>query len=37
MPASPARIAWLDDPDQALIEARETGRPVLLDFSAAPT
>ena len=30
-------IEWLSDADQALVEARRTHQPVLLDFSAAPT
>jgi hypothetical protein len=29
-------IQWVDGFDQALARARELGRPVLLDFSAAP-
>jgi hypothetical protein len=29
-------IAWADDVDQALEQARKTGRLVLFDFSAAP-
>jgi hypothetical protein len=31
-----SEINWLKDVDAALKEARTTGRPVLLDFSAAP-
>ena len=30
-------IKWLKDVDEALREAKTTGKPVLLDFSAAPT
>ena len=29
-------VAWSKDVDAALAEAKETGRPLLLDFSAAP-
>lgn len=29
-------IAWSKDVDAALAEARQAGRPLLLDFSAAP-
>jgi hypothetical protein len=29
-------INWSHDPDAALAEARKRGRPVFLDFSAAP-
>ena len=29
-------IEWIRDGDQALAEAKRTGRPALLDFSAAP-
>ncbi|HEV8202557.1 MAG TPA: thioredoxin family protein [Candidatus Polarisedimenticolia bacterium] len=29
-------IAWQRDVDAALQQARESGKPVLLDFSAAP-
>jgi len=29
-------IAWQGDVDAALQQARESGKPVLLDFSAAP-
>jgi hypothetical protein len=29
-------IQWKKDADAALAEARSTGKPVLLDFSAAP-
>ena len=32
-----AAISWLRDIDEALRQALEQGRPVLLDFSAAPT
>jgi hypothetical protein len=31
-----ATIQWLRDADQALEKSKTTGRPVLLDFSAAP-
>ena len=31
-----ANIAWQKDVDAALQEARASGKPVLLDFSAAP-
>ena len=31
-----AEIPWLKDVDAALKQARATGKPVLLDFSAAP-
>ena len=30
-------IRWIRDVDAALNEARAAGKPVLLDFSAAPT
>ena len=30
-------IKWLNDVDEALREAKAAGKPVLLDFSAAPT
>jgi len=30
------QIAWQKDVDAALGEARASGRPVLIDFSAAP-
>lgn len=30
-------IQWLKDPDAALAKAKAEGKPVLLDFSAAPT
>ena len=29
-------MQWIKDPDTALGEARNTSKPVLLDFSAAP-
>jgi hypothetical protein len=29
-------VNWRTDVDQALAEAKETGKPALLDFSAAP-
>jgi len=29
-------IAWRDDVDAALAEAGRSGRPLLLDFTAAP-
>lgn len=29
-------IEWSKDVDEALERARETGRPVLIDFNAAP-
>lgn len=29
-------INWREDPDAALADAKRDGRPVLLDFSAAP-
>ena len=29
-------IDWMKDADAALAQGRETNRPVLLDFSAAP-
>jgi hypothetical protein len=29
-------VAWSKDVDAALAQAKETGRPLLLDFSAAP-
>ena len=31
-----ATISWLKDVDAALAEAKTQGKPVLLDFSAAP-
>ena len=31
-----AEIPWLKDVDTALKQARDTRKPVLLDFSAAP-
>jgi hypothetical protein len=30
-------IQWMDDVEAALVRARAEGKPVLLDFSAAPT
>lgn len=29
-------VSWSRDVDQSLAEAKESGRPLLLDFSAAP-
>lgn len=29
-------VSWSRDVDQSLNEAKESGRPLLLDFSAAP-
>jgi hypothetical protein len=29
-------IVWKMDADQALAEAKESGKPLLLDFTAAP-
>ena len=29
-------ISWKEDADQSLAEAKEQGRPLLLDFTAAP-
>lgn len=29
-------ISWSKDVDASLAQAKETGRPLLLDFSAAP-
>lgn len=29
-------ILWRDDADQALAEAKSSGKPLLLDFTAAP-
>ena len=29
-------MQWIKDPDTALNEAKASGKPVLLDFSAAP-
>ena len=29
-------ISWRDDADQSLAEAKEAGKPLLLDFTAAP-
>jgi len=31
-----SQIPWQDDVDAALAAARTTGKPVLIDFSAAP-
>ncbi len=31
-----AAIQWSEDVDQALKEAKKTGKPLLLDFTAAP-
>jgi len=31
-----ATIEWLKDADAGLAQARATGKPVLVDFSAAP-
>lgn len=31
-----ANINWRDDPDGALADAKREGRPLLLDFTAAP-
>lgn len=31
-----ATIEWLKDSDAALAKAKATGKPVLVDFSAAP-
>lgn len=31
-----ANLAWYRDPDEGLRAAQETGKMVLLDFSAAP-
>jgi hypothetical protein len=31
-----SQIPWKNDVDAALAEARATGKPVLIDFSAAP-
>ena len=31
-----ANITWLRDADEGLAKARAEGKPVLLDFSAAP-
>ena len=31
-----AAISWLKDADVALAEAKVKGKPILLDFSAAP-
>ena len=29
-------ISWKDDADQSLAEAKQSGKPLLLDFTAAP-
>jgi hypothetical protein len=29
-------IPWKDNADQALVEAKSAGKPLLLDFTAAP-
>jgi hypothetical protein len=29
-------ISWRDDADQSLADAKEAGKPLLLDFTAAP-
>ena len=29
-------IQWTDNVDQALAQAKESGKPLLLDFTAAP-
>jgi thiol:disulfide interchange protein len=29
-------IQWTEDVDQALAESKKTGKPLLLDFTAAP-
>lgn len=29
-------VQWIQDPDTALAQAKASGKPVLLDFSAAP-
>ena len=29
-------IQWTEDVDQALAKAKESGKPLLLDFTAAP-
>lgn len=29
-------IQWKDDVDQVLAEAKQSGKPLLLDFTAAP-
>jgi len=31
-----SRIEWLKDADEGIARAHATGKPVLLDFSAAP-
>ena len=36
MPTTAHDIAWRNDFDQALEDAKQEGRAVLLDFSAAP-
>jgi hypothetical protein len=37
MPAVADRIAWLATLDEGVAAAARDGRPVLIDFSAAPT
>jgi hypothetical protein len=29
-------ISWRDDADQSLADSKEAGKPLLLDFTAAP-
>ena len=29
-------ISWMEDTDPALAEAKQAGKPLLLDFTAAP-
>jgi hypothetical protein len=29
-------ISWKDDADQSLADAKQAGKPLLLDFTAAP-
>ena len=33
---APMDIQWTDDVDKALAQAKESGKPLLLDFTAAP-